>query len=229
SLTGLSDIQALRRCLHALVARHEALRTVFAVRDHRLLQSVQEFPALQFADYDLSFVQPEELDRGLARIVDQERQRPFDLANGPLTRFALLDPGAARHELPAVAHRLVSDETSLAILARELLDCFAAVGAGRRPDLPPAAQLRELALRQRAEAAASGPREDVPDPLDLPFAAPRRGPGRGAGGGGRGRAPAPGARRRRGGGGGAGRGGGHGRGAGGRGGARGARPPLPPP
>ncbi|MCI4039667.1 amino acid adenylation domain-containing protein [Streptomyces sp. TRM75563] len=84
---------------------------------------------------------PDELDALLA----QESARPFDLAAGPLVRFALVTAGDASPVLHTVVHHLVFDGTSKDVLLAEIL------GAETTADLPP----NEPAEPTAEEAAAA--------------------------------------------------------------------------
>ncbi|WP_086779732.1 non-ribosomal peptide synthetase [Streptomyces griseus] len=84
----------------------------------------------------------DELDALLA----EESARPFDLAAGPLVRFALVTAGDAGPVLHAVAHHLVFDGMSKDVLLAEIL------GAETTAGLPPDGPAEPTA----EEAAAAG-------------------------------------------------------------------------
>ncbi|MFF0503292.1 amino acid adenylation domain-containing protein [Streptomyces fimicarius] len=67
----------------------------------------------------------------LDALLAEESTRPFDLAAGPLVRFALVTAGDAGPVLHAVAHHLVFDGMSKDVLLAEIL------GAETTADLPP--------------------------------------------------------------------------------------------
>ncbi|MGC5543847.1 non-ribosomal peptide synthetase [Streptomyces griseus] len=70
----------------------------------------------------------------LGALLAEESARPFDLAAGPLVRFALVTAGDAGPVLHAVAHHLVFDGTSKDVLLAEILG--AETTAGLPPDEP---------------------------------------------------------------------------------------------
>ncbi|MDX3072287.1 condensation domain-containing protein [Streptomyces sp. NPDC088354] len=73
------------------------------------------------------------------RVVEEELQRPFDTATGPLARFVLVDAGEA-FDLVAVFHHLVADAVSAGVVVRDLLTHLAAAPvAGTGPVLAPPA------------------------------------------------------------------------------------------
>lgn len=182
-IRGPLDTEALRRSLQTLCARHQALRTVFPSRDGELLQRVQDYPALQLASYNLELADPRQRTTELTRLVDRELLRPFDLANGPLVRFALFGLDFDESELLVMVHRLVADEHSLAVLARDLLDCYSAFSQRTRPVLALVGQFTDYALAHHDDDHTPVPPDeraylqsvlaDSADPLELSFS--RRG------------------------------------------------------
>ncbi|MEU7788012.1 non-ribosomal peptide synthase/polyketide synthase [Amycolatopsis sp. NPDC049159] len=125
-LRGDLDVEALRRALDTLVARHESLRTTFGAVDGRGVQYVGEPYAV-----DLPV---EEFDEdALAR----EALRPFDLRTGPVLRARLFRRSPGEHVLLLAMHHIVTDGWSAGVLATELDTCYAAHLRGDEPDLPP--------------------------------------------------------------------------------------------
>ncbi|MEQ0563558.1 non-ribosomal peptide synthase/polyketide synthase [Amycolatopsis sp. NEAU-NG30] len=171
-LRGDLDVDALRRALDTLVARHESLRTTFDAVDGRGVQLVHEpyHVELPVEDYD---------EDALAR----ESLRPFDLRTGPLLRARLFRRAAGDHVLLLVLHHIVTDGWSSGVLATELDTCYAAYVRGEDPALPPLpVQYADFAAWQRK--LLDGPRlaEELDHwrerlaglaPLELPADRPR--------------------------------------------------------
>ena len=111
SLTGAAGVQSLRRCLRALVARHEALRTVLAVRDHRLSQTVQEYPALQVAG-----------ETSLAILAAADRVRPAGVGLDVAGAQGAEPPGTAAATASDERVRLSDVTGRVLALWREILD-----------------------------------------------------------------------------------------------------------
>ncbi len=175
-LSGALDVDALRRALAALVARHPALRTTLGAEDGEPVQVVApevraELPVEEVAE-----------DGVRARLAE-EALRPFDLAAGPLFRFRLLRVAPAEHVLSLVVHHAVFDGGSTPVLLRELSALYAAYARGEEPDLPPlavdygdyAAWQRERMRGPAAEAGLAYWRERLAGlaPLELPTDHPR--------------------------------------------------------
>jgi len=131
-LTGPLEPGALARALERVVARHEALRTVFfsgagGVPRQRILDSVQ-VPLLRTRA-------PGE-DEAI-RLAELDARGCFDLPQGPLLRARLVRLGERVHVLCVVVHHLVCDGWSLEILMRELLILYRAFLGGAEDPLPP--------------------------------------------------------------------------------------------
>ena len=140
-LSGDLDAPALARALAGIVERHEALRTTFREDGGEPLQVVgpPEIPPLP--QVDLSALAPVLRAAELARGVEAEAARPFDLTAEPLLRAWLFretptGESPAGHRLLIVVHHAVADGWSMEILGRELAALYAAFsGAAPAPAL----------------------------------------------------------------------------------------------
>ncbi|HYR11928.1 MAG TPA: condensation domain-containing protein, partial [Longimicrobium sp.] len=138
-LRGELDRAALRRALDRIVARHEALRTVFAEVDGEPVQRIapaEESP-FHLAEHDLR--DHAEGGTELRRLMAEEAGAPFDLERGPLIRGRLVRIGDDDHVLLVSMHHIVSDGWSMGVFTRELGALYAAFRAGRPDPLPPLA------------------------------------------------------------------------------------------
>ncbi|MEF9386894.1 non-ribosomal peptide synthase/polyketide synthase [Ralstonia solanacearum species complex bacterium KE056] len=134
-LQGELDEDALRRSLDRIVARHEALRTRFAVQEGQAVQRVAPADVGLTLDWvDLSTDESSEHQLGL--LAEAEARAPFDLEHGPLIRGRLVKLDEQEHVLLITAHHIVSDGWSLGILARELGSLYEAYRAGKADPLP---------------------------------------------------------------------------------------------
>ncbi|MBM7411150.1 amino acid adenylation domain-containing protein [Clavibacter michiganensis] len=109
---GEFDAERFRGALHALVERHEQLRTSFEIDGGELVQRLH-------ADVP-EFVEIVELteEAAEARVVGEPE--PFDLGRAPLIRADVLRVGSHLHYLRLDLHHIVGDQHSLAVLADEL-------------------------------------------------------------------------------------------------------------
>jgi amino acid adenylation domain-containing protein len=168
------DRAALERALRALVARHEALRTVFPLVGDVPVRRVLPGVETDFRTEDASNWSERELTERLGR----EAWRPFSIETGPLLRLCLFDRSRDEPILLFAIHHLVADFWSLGVVAREL-----AVLYNRGADLPPL-PLRIADVVHWEEETLAGPRgerlwsywrerlDGVPD-LDFPTDRPR--------------------------------------------------------
>jgi len=123
------DVAALHDSLQILVRRHEALRTVFAMGDQEPVQIV--VPADEVGDI-LTVQAGADAGDALSRWV----RRPFDLASDPMLR-ALLVQADEGWVLGLCVHHIAADAWSVALLLRELADCYGALAQGQAPGHDP--------------------------------------------------------------------------------------------
>ena len=111
--TGPLDVDALRRSLTEVVARHEALRTTFDVVEgvpHQIVRDPREveLPLSDFSDLDAA-----EAAARAIEIVTADSMQPYDLVNGPLLRPRLVRLAEDDHRLYIGLHHLIWDGLTL--------------------------------------------------------------------------------------------------------------------
>uniref|UniRef100_UPI003F49AF2B amino acid adenylation domain-containing protein n=1 Tax=Nocardia suismassiliense TaxID=2077092 RepID=UPI003F49AF2B len=178
-LSGPVDADALTAALGDVVARHEALRTVFPVLDGQPYQQV--IPAAQ-ASPEFTVVQAAESD--LVELTRQAAQYVFDLAGELPVRAWLFQLGTEESVLVLLTHHIASDGWSLGVLLGDLAQAYQARLEGHCPewtDLP--VQYADYTLWQRGllggdqddsllarqVAYWKSALADLPEQLDLPF------------------------------------------------------------
>ncbi|MDH6145771.1 amino acid adenylation domain-containing protein/non-ribosomal peptide synthase protein (TIGR01720 family) [Kitasatospora sp. GP30] len=175
-LRGTLDVAALAAALNAVVARHEALRTLYREADGRAEQLV-----LPTAELPLTVTELHEPQ--LAEATAAEASRGFDLEAELPLRATLFRLAPDEHVLLLVLHHIAGDGWSLAPLLRD----FEAGYLGRElPELP--VQYADYALWQREVLGSEDDSESVisqqlafwqqalaelPDVLELPADRPR--------------------------------------------------------
>ncbi|MFD8611781.1 amino acid adenylation domain-containing protein [Streptomyces sp. NPDC059631] len=190
-LRGAADPADLRRCLAALFARHDVLRTRYPERDGSPLAVVEapggvELPATE----EMPGLGPAERDERVRRLVAEAGAAPFDLAAGPPVRTRLVRFAPDDHLLVLTLHHIATDGWSWSLLAREFADDWARVGRGE-PPAPPgaspqlldhAAWLHERARHEEARAELADSRAHwrgrlagAPPRIALPADRPRPG------------------------------------------------------
>ncbi len=151
-LRGTLAIAALARSLRAITVRHEVLRCRFTAVEGRPEQTVMPpgGPALPVVDLSALPVEPRAAE--VLRLALDEARRPFDLAQGPLLRTALLRLAAAESVLLVTLHHIVSDGWSVGVFLREMAALYA--GAPPLAVLPPLPlQYADFAAWQRRRLA----------------------------------------------------------------------------
>src|SRR6185436_6747124 len=196
---GPLDPRALAPALGEIVRRHEALRTVFALReDGSPVQVVQSAEPFRLPVVDLSGLPglSDPADRSdlsdrsdlkarqASVLAREEASRPFDLARGPLLRGVLLRLAEDDQVVALTMHHIASDGWSMGVLVREIGALYAAFAAGQPSPLPElTVQYSDFAVWQRSwlhgevleQEVAFWRRElaGLPPLLDLPTDRPR--------------------------------------------------------
>ncbi|EHR62333.1 non-ribosomal peptide synthetase [Saccharomonospora cyanea] len=148
---GHLDVAALRAAFTEVVARHESLRTTFAVRDGSPVQVIGEPHEVPIEVVDLTECAVGEAETTARRVAREEAVRPFDLERGPLLRVTLLELAPDDRVLLLTMHHIITDSWSVGVLFRELRASYEAAWAHRPsglPDLP--IQYADFAAWQRS-------------------------------------------------------------------------------
>ncbi|PYC77439.1 non-ribosomal peptide synthetase, partial [Streptomyces tateyamensis] len=168
-LRGRLDRAALGRAWDQVLARHEVLRTRYALLDEEPVQLVDPAATGTLATVTAA-------DEQAARAwVAAELRRPFDLAEQPPVRATLVALGAENHLLVLVLHHIACDERSHELLLTELAAGYAGT------ELPaPTLQYADfaawqLAQQEQTERQLGYWREQLADltPVTLPTDRPR--------------------------------------------------------
>ncbi|MDH5548231.1 MAG: amino acid adenylation domain-containing protein, partial [Gammaproteobacteria bacterium] len=136
-LQGNLDIVALNKSLNAIVARHEAMRTVFVSEEGKPHQVILKQLFIEIPIIDLSELSEEKQNAEIERLAVAESERPFELEHGPLLRAQLL---LLDHEHYAVffnQHHVITDGWSLGVLIYELATLYNAFSQDKSSPLPP--------------------------------------------------------------------------------------------
>ena len=183
-LSGALLPSALAAAVRALVARHEPLRTRFALADDRPVQRIDPPGEVGAPEVDLSRLGADRSGREAGRLAAFEGRRPFDLARGPVFRWTRVRRGALGCEALFVFHHIATDGWSAGVFSRDLAELYAAASEGRPADLPPLPiGYADWALWQRGWLAGEVYDRQLawwrdrlagaPEVLDLPFDRPR--------------------------------------------------------
>ncbi|MGA3172785.1 MAG: amino acid adenylation domain-containing protein [Chthoniobacteraceae bacterium] len=182
---GRLDPRTLERAFSQVIARHEILRTTFRPVDGEPMQMVASNLEFHLPVVDLRAQSAAMREAEVTRLVREESEHPFNLANGPLMRAALLEMAPAEQVLILGLHHIITDSWSQEVLLRELTTAYSALAKdvpSPLPELP--IQYADFAAWQREamqgevlnrELAYWRKRLAGLTPLDLPHL-PRRAP-----------------------------------------------------
>jgi len=150
SLSGRLSVAGLEQTLGEIERRHEVLRTAFPMIEGKPAQVSTPPRHVKLPLVDLSAL-PEPIKQQTAhRLALEEADRPFNLAQSPLSRAALLRLGAEQHLLLFTMHHIVSDAWSMDVLIREVSQLYQAFDAGdRSPLIELMIQYADYAMWQR--------------------------------------------------------------------------------
>ncbi len=135
-LCGPLNEAGLQWALQEIVRRHEVLRSLFRVRAGEMLQMVVPLQRQQLQITDLSCLPNAERETRWQQMAREGANRAFDPTREPLFRAELIRLAAEDHILHLTTHHMVHDDWSIAILLRELCECYQAFDAGKTPSLP---------------------------------------------------------------------------------------------
>jgi len=134
-LRGALDARALVESINEVVARHESLRTTFAVDEGRPVQVVQQSLRVDVPVLRLQGLPEADHEAEFQVVAAMEAQRPFDLAKGPLLRASLVQLGEREHVLLLNVHHIVSDGWSMNVLIGEVGALYRAFSKGEASPL----------------------------------------------------------------------------------------------
>ena len=135
-LNGPLNVDALRQALATIIERHEILRTTFPAVEGRPAQIIAPGAPVDLTPMDLRALSAAEREAQVSRLVVDVSDRPFDVAQGPLLRFTLLQLSETENVLIMVMHHLVADGWSWGVLLGELGKIYEAISDGKPVSLP---------------------------------------------------------------------------------------------
>ncbi len=167
------DERLLEAALAALIARHEALRTAFVVRDGEPRQEI-----LASCPFRIGMQRLEpgvDVEARIREFAAREARTPFDLASPPLMRLTVVR-GPEDLFVLFTMHHIVGDGWSGLVLARELMTLYDAAATGRAPALAPlTVHYKDFSEWQNAKGFAEdeaywlGALENAPERIALPY------------------------------------------------------------
>ncbi|MCP4155136.1 MAG: amino acid adenylation domain-containing protein, partial [bacterium] len=119
-MEGETDIEKMENTFKQLIARHETLRTSFHMEGRDHVQHVHEN-----VEFIMEYHEPGEQEAQESyKAIISAFVRPFDLAEAPLIRIAMIKINPSMHVLVADMHHIISDFISHNILKRDFLALY---------------------------------------------------------------------------------------------------------
>jgi amino acid adenylation domain-containing protein len=135
-ISGPLDAAALERTIGEIMSRHEVLRTTLACVDGEPVQVIHPPGAFSLPIIDLRDLEREAREEQVRELIARDIRAPFDLAEGPLLRAALLKLDAEEHVLLLTLHHILCDDWALGVLFGELSSIYSALSRGLPSPLP---------------------------------------------------------------------------------------------
>ncbi|MGZ4112950.1 MAG: condensation domain-containing protein, partial [Tumebacillaceae bacterium] len=135
-MIGKLDVAALRYSLNQIINRHEAWRTTFHMEEGKAVQIVAPTAEFAFEEFDLSDLPLEEREAKARLMSLEQAQKPFDLANGPIVRAALIHIDEEDAIFVLTIHHIVMDRVSFSIFFKEMMLNYESYQTGKPVDLP---------------------------------------------------------------------------------------------
>ncbi len=181
TITGDLNVDVLRKSFGKLIDRHEALRTTFDPSGE--FQNIAPERAVEIPFIDLSSLDEAKRTDQLNQMLAQESREVFDMIVGPLVRIQAVKINSNTHVIIFVAHHIVCDGWSFAVLLSELCEIYAAEAKGIPTELPKPASFRDFVLWENDKMfGADGSLAEQywlnefavpPEDLNLPYDRPR--------------------------------------------------------
>ncbi len=124
SVRGPLNRAALAHALKGLVQRHESFRTTFAATTDGPMQIIGRQEVPNWEEIDLRLLPEATRLQEATRLIAQDAGCPFDLVNGPLARFVLIQIEDEDHILLLNVHHIIGDQWSFAIIGRECVALY---------------------------------------------------------------------------------------------------------
>ena len=143
------DMNAVRKVFHALLERHEALRTAFVKVNGEPAQKI--YPQIDFDAEEIDLSANGDPEQRARAIADELVNTTFDLAKPPLLRAAVIKLARDRHVFVLTIHHIIGDGWSGNVMFRELLALYDAFRRSLpNPLAPLRIQYKDFAVWQNA-------------------------------------------------------------------------------
>jgi amino acid adenylation domain-containing protein len=136
TIEGSLNVDALHGALHALVERHEILRTSFVPQEGELVRQIEQHLTVPLPLIDLSGLPAAERADAIQDCIRAELDHRFDIGCAPLIRWVLVRLEEHRHVLLQSEHHFLHDGQSFRILVNDLAALYNAASVDQPAVLP---------------------------------------------------------------------------------------------
>ncbi len=140
-INGYLDIELINKTIDYLINKHEALRTTFGVDGSEITVHNRMAVAVDF--HDLTRTPEQELDNEARKLLDEFTAFSFDLANGPLIKFSVVQHKPEKFVINILVHHIICDGWSSEIVIADFVSCYTALLKGQMPPSYPVTTLTE--------------------------------------------------------------------------------------
>jgi amino acid adenylation domain-containing protein len=148
-LRGPFNVEAMRRAIKKLIARHEALRITLS--DDGESQLLAHDVALDLSVTDFTHETPTTREAKVAEWLATQAHRVFDLERGPLVHFGLARLEDEYHLLVLTLHHIITDGWSNGVLLHDIGVLYTAESQAKADPLMPTMGFSQYVELQRRE------------------------------------------------------------------------------
>lgn len=131
-------LENFTKAIFQTIERHEILRTVFKKNEQgEVRQFVCSMEALNFQVTHKDFSFEENAEQKAAQYINNDAALPFDLANGPLLRVAMLKVSESKSIFYYNMHHIISDGWSMNVLTNDVIHFYEALQTNTASMLEP--------------------------------------------------------------------------------------------
>ena len=183
-LKGELNHDALQQTLNHILERHEILRSIYVEQNQGVSQFILDNVTVSINHIDLTDIPSSERTEIARQHIQNEAEKPFDLANDLMLRATLIACDSEHHILLITVHHIANDGLSSDILSGEFIELYEAFSQHKANPLTPlAAQYSDFAAWQIEFLASEYVNNqltywkthlaDLPQLHDLPLDKPR--------------------------------------------------------
>jgi amino acid adenylation domain-containing protein len=134
-IKGSLDVLALEKAFLALIKKHESLRTAFKWMDGRLMQEVMSPENISFEIEQADLRNDEHKTEHARKLAKARGNTVFNLEKAPLLKLSLIRTQDDEYVFVIVLHHIITDEWSMQILFKELLELYGAYSNNQEPQI----------------------------------------------------------------------------------------------